>query len=277
MMTIESKLKSLNQRELVVFDFDETIVDCNSDSWVHQLLEERKIPIDLEYRLGQDYFNHVQSVLEHLYTKGVRQEDYIKCLISMPAVEGIIDPLISSLAKMSDKYDMIILSDSNSFFIDTYLEYMGLDKKILRVLTNPARFEEDGRLTIEEYHVQDYCSLSSRNICKGEALKNFIGKQMLDHKTVYSRVHYVGDGENDFCPSAKLGPRDYIFPRHGYALDRLCKKMMNGQYYPDNGKLPELKATVASWKNGQDILNTIISASEGQNNNLANKPVTTDI
>ena len=265
MMTIDSKLKNLIQRELVVFDFDETLVDCNSDTWIHNLAPNKRIPDQIEYRHGQDYFKHVQSVLAYLHSQKVTELDYYNCLSKMPSVPGMIESLIATLGKQPDKYDMIILSDANSFFIGSYLKAKSLENLFSTVLTNPARFSDDGQLLIDEYHVQDYCSLSARNLCKGEALKNFIGKRMLDHNTVYTCINYVGDGENDLCPSTKLSSRDRIFPREGYTLDRLCTKLKyNTQLgsVVENGasKLPELKATVVPWTTGEEILDVIIGA-----------------
>lgn len=263
MMTIGKKLKSLYQRELFVFDFDETIVDCNSDSWVHQLLADKRIPLDLEYRMGQDYFKHVQSVLNHLYSKGVRKRDYNECLGAMPAVEGIVDPLIKTLGNNPDTYDVVILSDANSFFIDSYLQATGLKDSIFSVITNHGEFSDDGQLLIKEYHNQTHCDLSSRNLCKGEALKNFIGRRMLDDKTVYNRVYYVGDGQNDFCPCVKLGSSDFIFPRKGYPLERICNDVKSDQIFSNevNEKRFELKATVVPWTDGRDILQTLTGRS----------------
>lgn len=267
-MTIDSKFKNLTHRELVVFDFDDTLVDCNSDTWIHKLAPGGKLPDNIEHTPEQDYFRHVQSVLNYLYSQKVTEQQYSQCLASMPCVQGMIDPLINTLAQQPEKYDMIILSDANSFFISSYLKAKNLENVISTVLTNPARFSEDGQLIIDEYHVQDYCSMSSRNLCKGEALKNFIGKRMLDHNTVYTCINYVGDGDNDLCPSTKLSSRDRIFPRIGYSLARLCARLKSsaGQMYVSNatserGKIPDLKAPVIPWTSGDEILSIILGKS----------------
>lgn len=272
-MTIDNKLKSLIQRQLVVFDFDDTLVDCNSDTWIHKLAPNQKIPENIDYRPGQDYFKHVQSVLSYLHSQKITEQQYIDCLKTMPPVPGMLDPLISTLAKQPEKYDMIILSDSNSFFISSYLKAKSLQDAITTVLTNRARFGQDGQLTIDEYHIQDYCNLSARNLCKGEALKNYIGKRMLDHNTVYTCINYIGDGENDLCPSSRLNSRDRVFPRLGFSLARLCARIKHEQALgPVNddtsqsggaskNSLPDLKATVIPWTSGEEILSVI--ADEG--------------
>lgn len=262
-MTIDSKLKSLVQRELIVFDFDDTLVDCNSDTWIHQLAPGQVIPEQIAYRHGQDYFQHVQSVLAYLHGHNVTEKDYRACLEAMPAVPGMFESLISTLAQEPNKYDMIILSDSNSFFISTYLKHKSIENSISTVLTNTAKFTDEGQLVISEYHVQDYCSMSARNLCKGEALKNFIGKRMLDHNTVYTCINYVGDGENDLCPSTKLSSRDRVFPREGYSLERLCARLKSTAQVAcannplDRSKILELKAKVVPWTTGEDILKVI--------------------
>lgn len=258
-MTIDVKLKSLVQRQLVVFDFDETLVDCNSDTWVHQLAPNKRIPDEIEFRHGQDYFKHVQSVFAYLHEHKVTEQDYNNCLSKMPTVPGMIETLIESLAKQPEKYDMIILSDANSFFISSFLKSKNLKNCFSTILTNPAKFSDDGQLLTEEYQCQDYCSMSARNLCKGEALKVFIGKQMLDNNTVYTCINYVGDGENDFCPSTKLSDRDRVFPRQGYSLHRLLTRLKTNkeQTSVEGSKLPEVKATIIPWINGGQILSVI--------------------
>lgn len=261
MISLDKKLKNLKHKELVAFDFDETIVACNSDTWVHQLAPEGKIPDDLRYRHGQDWTKHVQSVFAFLHGKRVREQDYRDCLAKMPSVPGMVDKLIETLKNQLDKYDLIIISDSNSFFINSYLKSKNLDSVFSAILTNPAEFNDNGELMLNEFHNQDYCKLSSRNLCKGEALKNYIGKMMLANNTVYTCVNYIGDGENDFCPSSKLSNRDRIFPREGYSLSRLCAKLKFNANdvcsIEDTKNLPELKASVIPWSDGEDILNVI--------------------
>lgn len=263
-LKLDSKVRNLTQRELLVFDFDDTLVDCNSDTWIHKLAPGQTIPEHLNYKLGEDYFKHVQSVLAYLHDNKVTEQQYIQCLSTMPAVPGMLE-LINTLSKQPDKYDMIILSDSNSFFIGTYLKAKSLDGSILTILTNSARFQNDGQLIIDEYHVQDFCSLSARNLCKGDALVNFIGKRMLEHNTVYTCINYIGDGENDLCPSTRLSARDRVFPRAGYTLARLCNRLKSSNNTlhsnsntPDKANKPELKATIVPWTSGEEILDVIL-------------------
>lgn len=268
-MTTENKIEKLKRKELVVFDFDETLVDCNSDTWIHQLGPDRTIPKKLLYKEGQDYLEHVQIVLDYLHSQKITKQDYISCLSKMPQVDDMIDTLIKNLGQYRDKYDMIILSDANSFFISTFLEALSISNLFLAILTNSSVFNDDGQLILNGYHVQEYCPISSRNLCKGEALKDFIAKQMLYHNTVYTCINYIGDGENDLCPSTKLSNKDRIFPRKNFPLDRLCLKLEKS-LTDTNGNSSErtsdklntivanLKAPVFTWSDGKDILKIIM-------------------
>lgn len=47
--------------------------------------------------------------------------------------------------------DIVILSDANHFFIDTVLDHHQLKPYIAKVITNPAVWDDSGRLNIMRY------------------------------------------------------------------------------------------------------------------------------
>ena len=126
---------------------------------------------------------------------------------------------------------------------------MPLEDKFDRVFTNPAKFNDDGRLEIEMYHVQDTCSLSTINLCKGQILQDYI-KERAKNNVRFTHVAFIGDGQNDFCPSLRLSQKDFVFPREGYSLVDYMKKMQAEQGL-------EIKANVHVWKSGLDILQVL--------------------
>lgn len=112
--------------------------------------------------------------------------------------------------------------------------------------TNPAQFDASGRLTIDGYHVQDWCKLSTVNMCKGHILDAHIN-DAAQHGVRYDRVAYVGDGSNDLCPALRLRPVDIVFPRKGFRLiDKIASLNV------DAGVV--LAAKVVPWTNGLEIL-----------------------
>lgn len=255
-------LNSIIEKQLVVFDFDDTIVDCNSDTWVHQLAPTGAIPPKLEWKPGQDYFRHVQSILCYLHSQKVTEQDYYDCLKKMPVAPGVIENLIKVLGKYPDKYEIIILSDANSYFIDAFLKAKSIDNLVAAVLTNKGTFNSDGLLEVTEYHDQLVCPLSPRNLCKATALHDYITRKLVHKKVVYPCINYIGDGENDLCPSSKLTARDRVFPREGYPLAVICDKLKKhidlGYQLDADTPAPKIEATIVPWTCGQDICNVIV-------------------
>lgn len=117
------------------------------------------------------------------------------------------------------------------------------------MISNPAHFDKNGCLQIQRYEDQNWCSLSARNLCKGEALREYIANRAADNVN-FSRVSYAGDGANDLCPSLKLSNNDNVFPRFGYPLHKLVG---------DKCKTKELKAKCYPFVNGNDIWNVLSS------------------
>ena len=115
---------------------------------------------------------------------------------------------------------VIIISDSNTEFIEHILKERNLHHLVDKVFTNPANWDSEGKLLIKPYHhqvlhttpspstdhvlLQETCKLSTKNLCKGQILEDYLRSCRKD----FSLICYVGDGKNDFCPSLRLSARD---------------------------------------------------------------------
>lgn len=67
--------------------------------------------------------------------------------------------------------------------------------------------------------------------------------------TSYSRIFYIGDGNNDYCPSLRLAEKDCVFPRIGYALHRRIQENTS-----------KVKAQVVPWKTASTIMEAVTSS-----------------
>ena len=85
-------------------------------------------------------------------------------------------------------------------------------------------------------------------MCKGNILKEFVA-QRKNEGVNYSRLNYVGDGQNDFCPSLTLNAGDRVFPRAGFKLHQCIKASS------------DIKAEVFPFVTGNDILKVLSSNS----------------
>lgn len=136
-------------------------------------------------------------------------------------------------------------------FIDHILNKTGYRQVFSTVYTNPAEFQDDGCLTLQPFHHQDWCQLSSVNMCKGHILEDHIsaaGAKAGSHSSPYDLVVFVGDGSNDLCPSLRLRENDLVFARRGF---KLANKLTDAE----NGTKPT--ARVVLWDSGLDIMNKI--------------------
>ena len=89
--------------------------------------------------------------------------------------------------------------------------------------------------------MQEVCDLNSRNLCKGLAIQDYLASQ----EEVFSRVVYIGDGKNDFCPLTFLGPQDLALVRKNHSLHKhLTSNEMD---------MSEIKARINYWQDGGDI------------------------
>ena len=120
-----------------------------------------------------------------------------------PNMESLLRRAITELSAT-----IIIISDSNTEFISHSLEVRQLSGLITKMITNPASWTEDGRLTVAPYHHTD--------MDKGEIIEDYLntcGKK-------YPFVCYVGDGRNDFKAAIKLTENDLMCVREGYSLQK---------------------------------------------------------
>ena len=209
---------------LIVFDFDHTILDSNSDENVPrhlgtlELLKER-------YHQGMQWTCIISECVEMF------SEDEVRSAVRATANvhRGTIDAfeLISSLPR--DMVSVCIASDANTLFIDETMRHVLPQVKVDAVHTNAfISFSEprsDGRkCRIDKYEPAGHgCVLCkhSPQMCKGKIVRLLLESTRLTDPIII----YVGDGENDYCPIASvLRPRDVCLYRQGFGLEKKLRR-----------------------------------------------------
>ncbi|KAH0969484.1 hypothetical protein GBA52_028665 [Prunus armeniaca] len=200
---------------VVVFDFDKTIIDWDSDNWVVEELGCQRLvhsaspyhALELSYGSFQ-----LDRMMRELHSRGKTIEDIAECLKKIP-----LHPNIASAIKSAHAFgcDLRVLSAANEFFIDTILKHHGLMDCFSEINTNPSIIDEHGRLRILPYH--DFhssshgCTICPPSMCKIQASVAADGKK---HK----QFIYVGDGAPDFCAGLKLEEGDFLMPRRDFPI-----------------------------------------------------------
>lgn len=227
----------------MVFDFDRTIIDGDSDNWVVVEMGLAELFNQLLYTMPWNSL--MNRMMMELYSEGKTEEDIANCLKRCP-----LHPQIFAAIKSAQAHgcDLRIASDSNSFFIESILKHHGLLDCFSEITTNPSFVDEEGRLKILPYHdvtsSPHGCNLCPPNMCKGLVIERIVAAIAERER---KRIIYIGDGRNDFCPSLKLRESDYLMPRKNFPLwNRICEIAML------------IKAEVHEWSSAEEFKSNLL-------------------
>ncbi|KAK4740490.1 hypothetical protein SAY87_032256 [Trapa incisa] len=225
---------------VVVFDFDKTIIDCDSDNWV---VDELGFTDLFNQLLPTMPWNTLMdTIMEEIHSKGNTIGDIAEVLNCVPIHPRIV-PAIRTAHALG--CELRIVSDANLFFIETILRHLRIEECFSEINTNPGYVDGKGRLRISPYHdfhrAPHGCPLCPPNMCKGAVIERIQG-QISNKKLIY-----LGDGSGDYCPSLKLGHGDYVMPRKGFPVwDLICKNPLL------------VKAEIHEWTDGEGLERTLL-------------------
>ena len=157
--------------------------------------------------------------------------------------------LFDYLRKNKSKYEMLILSGDIDYSINQVLKYHGFLDLFDDFILNKAIIQDEKSerlIFVPKDQFPHSCDLCISCQCKGLELKKYLEKNK-DKK--YSKIIFVCDGGNDFCPSKKILKKgDIVFPRveHGLCRKLYEKKLIN-----------ELVCDVYPWKSADEIIDKL--------------------
>ncbi|XP_026206604.1 probable phosphatase phospho1 [Anabas testudineus] len=252
-MTAPSNLTTAAPREqrfLVLFDFDETIINESSDDAVLRALPGQRLPDWLKNSYREGHYNeHMQKVLAYMADQGVSKDSIYSAVEKISPSPGLMN-LFQYLQSHEQDFELVVISDANMFFIETWLERAGVRRLFRKIFTNPASFDPSGRLVLLPFHSHS-CSRCPDNMCKQVILQEYLaGRQKECGGSPFQRVFYIGDGANDICPSLALRPQDTAFPRRDFPMHRLLLEMQHSQ-------AAKFKANIVPWVSGEDIVDCL--------------------
>ncbi|KAJ7287845.1 phosphatase phospho-type [Mycena rebaudengoi] len=227
-------------RQLVVFDFDWSMADQDTDRWVFEVTapEIRRWAEDNEGTM--QFTDMMAQSLRDAHARGVTREQLEHALRTMPFHPAMVRAITN--LKAAGNTTFFCLSNANSVYISLILKEKGLDAHFTEVVTNPAEWEPSGLLNlrrrVDPSGPQHNCTVGcSANMCKGEELDAFYAR----HQPSFDRVFYVGDGSNDFCPALRLRSQDTL----------LCRTF--GGLHKRIAKEGGLKCTVRYWTGAWEV------------------------
>lgn len=155
---------------LIVFDFDNTLVDGNTDLEIIKLEKVFVPSLCLPDEDSQGWSYRMTSALEVVHKHHVNKSQISELMIGIPLIPGF-QHLLHLLERIQSRVHTIhICSHANSYFIDVILNHHNARHVFRSVNTFEATWLEDGSLKILPYHsTPTGCSLCPSDFCKGEA------------------------------------------------------------------------------------------------------------
>ncbi|GAX13590.1 pyridoxal phosphate phosphatase PHOSPHO2 [Fistulifera solaris] len=245
----------MTKRIAVIFDYDFTLIDCNSDTYVFERLWPSRPAIvqELYAEQFQQWTRSMDQAFALYYQhhpKNASRQTILSTVAHVPVQEQMLEAIRYSHALA----DLFIVSDANTDFIHAFLEKEGIQHLFTHVISNTPT-NTDGRFGVAPYF--DFvtrephgCSLQCPpNMCKGKIVQDEL--QILQ---TYERVIYLGDGLGDFCPCHRLRETDYALARADFPL---------AKHIQEN----PIVANVRLWKSGHDVyqlLATLLKENESK-------------
>jgi len=182
----------------------------------------------------------VALTMVELHERGITRAQIEGALRAVPVHPAMIRAVKAIKAASKPKTTLLCLSNANSVFISTILEYHGLGDLFEEIVTNPAEWTEDGllrvRRRVDPDGPQHTCKVGcSPNMCKGEELDAYLARS----EKSFDRLVYVGDGGNDFCPILHFkSATDIVCVRRYRELEKRIR---------NEGEKAGLKASLQYW------------------------------
>ncbi|KAG8985125.1 hypothetical protein FRB93_006077 [Tulasnella sp. JGI-2019a] len=235
------------KKQLIIFDFDWSMADQDTDRWVLEVLSSRLRRKMQDLREEIQWTDLVAQSMVELHQEGRTKQEVLDALRIMPFHPAMVRAVKSLKARPSPQTTFLCLSNSNQVYIDTILEARGLTDLFDEIVTNPATWTDDGllqvRRRVDPSAKQHSCQVGcSPNMCKGEELDAYLARK--GGLEAFDKLVYIGDGSNDFCPILHLREQDLSLARVQRGLERRIK---------NEGPAAGLKSQVKYWLGAWEV------------------------
>ncbi|KAG9127495.1 hypothetical protein FRC07_013033 [Ceratobasidium sp. 392] len=219
--------------QLVIFDFDWSMVDQDTDRYVLEVLSprlRRKLEDEQPYKEWTDL---LAETMHELHKEGATRQQIEHSLITLPYHPAMIRGVKALKAASTPKTTFLCLSASNHVYIRTIMELpMELNGTATGSISDVTSLLTALNTTARLAAARIYAKASSE-------LTAFLERR----GETFDRLIYVGDGSNDFCPAVRLSEKDVVLCRRARALERRIKAAPEGR----------VKATVKYWEGAWEV------------------------
>lgn len=237
-----------DKKYLLVFDFDETIIDQDSEEEIlKSTFSKKDLDIINEELPKLDFFEGFNFYFKKMKQLGLSLKDLDTILEKLQLSPKMKD-LFNYLRKNKSKYEIIICSNAVDYEIKYVLKFNGFLDLFNEFICSKAIIQDeksDSILYIPKNQFPHSCNICSSFQCKGFEIKKYIEK----NKNKFDKILFVCDGSNDFCPAKNtLKKGDIVFPRYEHNLyNKLFKEKLKAQ----------LVCEICPWKSAEDIISKL--------------------
>mmetsp|Transcript_13534 Transcript_13534/g.29421 ORF Transcript_13534/g.29421 Transcript_13534/m.29421 type:complete len:309 (+) Transcript_13534:92-1018(+) len=231
---------------LFVWDFDWTIVNCNSDEYVPSAFigdaaTDQRLRHMIETHGPEKWHECVSSLVNACMDESkCSKDDICEAAASMPYLVDVR----GSLKDVADdmKCGQAIISDGNDDFIGAFVKKNEMGHYFSHgIETNVGNYTtiETGQQFSVVYQSSKYgghsCNKCPPNLCKSQVLLDILRRTETNKRP---RIVYVGDGSNDACPALHvLDEGDVLLARDG---KRISNPNSKSGSQPDEENADEL-------------------------------------
>jgi pyridoxal phosphate phosphatase PHOSPHO2 len=235
--------KLTTKSNLFIFDFDDTLSIRASCFPIEELaLDKDKLnlnDIDQRYEKVHHCWNRrMNEVHERLAEQGIHTKQLIEAFRTIPLSPGT-EKLFHDINKNHHK--IIIVSNACDLLIEECLRAHNLLQYVDKIESNPVR-QIDPVIIIDEYEISK-CTICDPNLCKGSIIDQY------RERTIYEKIIFVGDGDNDVCAALHLNKNDYAFAKYDKQSEKVYKMydLLKNQYFE------QLKSELFVWNTMKDV------------------------
>ena len=237
---------------LLIFDFDDTLVDCNAPYDIADKLQNKENAA--KYKYMDEFVSFHDAFLFLFERKNALSDDwdnFNKIVTHVKFIRGMEELLNYLKDKKVNKnnFDVIMDSGDVDYILRKNLEKIRCDGLIKTYLCYHTKPTPDNPTTflelINDLNNLTTCDDCNPNLCKTHELKEFLKKE---ENNSYKTKIVICDGGNDFCLAKNLGKNDILFCRKNYGL---YKKLYG------KGLSDKIKAKIILWDDGVDLMKEI--------------------
>jgi pyridoxal phosphate phosphatase PHOSPHO2 len=236
----------MEKPHLFIFDFDETLSVRASCYPIEELAPNKeKLNLDdIDYRyekVHRCWNRRMNEVHERLAEQGIHTKQLIEAFRTIELSPGT-EELFRDIN--ANNHKIVIMSNACDLAIEECLRAQNLFKYIDKIESNPVR-QTDPIIIIDEYEnpLNNKCTICDPNLCKGSVIDQY------HDRSLYDKIIFVGDGDNDVCAALHLNKTDFVFAKYDETSGKIYKMydLLKNQYFE------KLKTELFVWKTMKDV------------------------